>query len=306
MPRYRFNWNNFDTSLLRALRDALRLEGDPVDALRSGYGARPRVDFVRDSWPVLLSNWLAHDRASAKRVAGTLRQRGVGDVTNRNDLEFLSSLRNTSGMRQIVLEAFIERGEQSDEDRQLVRTLSVDTATPPVESPVPAALAPPAAPADTGPDSDGDGAPVPDLPESVSLMLYLIGALTEHLGDNFEVDKDGDLAIPSGSAVVYVSVIAEPLLVRVFSPMVLNVPLSFELLTLLNSLNSKVPFGRFLHTNDAVFLEHNVFPVGLTAAEIVIIINSIRAAADHFDHQIRERFGGDVALLERAEDEIDV
>lgn len=308
MPRYRFNWSNLDHRLLRGLGESLRLAGDPVVALRSGYGARPRVEFVRDAWPALLEHWLSSDRRAAKRVAASLRQRGVGDTAVSDDFRFLSSVRNTSGMRQVVLAAFIEHGEQSSDDRELVRSLSIDAPARPAARPSAEVGQPDvdtAAPADDEDEvmEEGDEE---ELTDAMRLMMFLIEALVLHLDVEIEVDKDGDLAIPSGSAMVYVSVLEEPFMVRVFSPMVMNVPLSYELLTLLNGLNSKLPFGRFLHTNDVVFLEHGLIPSGLSVDEVVVVVNTIRAAADRFDHQIRERFGGDIAMLERAEDEIDV
>lgn len=326
MPRYRFNWTNLDRRLLRDLTDALRLSGEPAEALRAAYGARPRPDFVRDAWPVLLGTWLAGDPPAAERVASSLRLRGVGNGHERDDLRFLASVRNTSGMRQVVLEAFIERGEISPEDRALARDLSASM--PPALVAMPVSVVTPVPPPSTSTaltpveedddlEEDGDlesldGLEVDepdddsDLPETLRLMLFLAGALAENLEIPIEFDRDGDLAIPSGSAIVYVSVVPEPLLIRVFSPVVIEVRETTELLALLNSLNRIIPFGRFLHANEVVLLEHNLLPHGLSADEVTIIVNAIRTTADRFDHQIRERFGGRTAQLERAEDEIDV
>ncbi len=59
MPRYRFRWEQLPGALARRLARDLQLTGEPVAALREGYGARPGDDFVRDAWPFLRGAWLA-------------------------------------------------------------------------------------------------------------------------------------------------------------------------------------------------------------------------------------------------------
>ncbi len=305
MPRYRFNWSNLDMRLARALRDHLQLSGEPHEALRAVYGARPRPDFVRDTWQVLRDSWLARDKAAARLTATRLRQRGVGDVTVRNDVQFLGTVRNTTGMRQIVLELFIEHGEQSADDRSLVRAVSVATADT-----TDTADTTEDEPHDEGPDTDADaGGSEPDeedLPESMLLMMYLLQTLSEGFRVEVNVDADGDLYVQVGSAVVYVSVLPEPLCVRIFSVMVVDVPDAPDVYQLINSVNCTLRLGRLVYVNGAVLLEHHLLPMGLNGQEVLITVDSILATADHLDDQIQQRVGGRTALLQPAEDEIDV
>ena len=55
MPKYKFRWSNLPCKLVDELREAL-IEGDgeSVELLDELYGTRPKDDFVREAWPVLL------------------------------------------------------------------------------------------------------------------------------------------------------------------------------------------------------------------------------------------------------------
>ena len=94
-------------------------------------------------------------------------------------------------MRQVVLERFIERGEQSTEDRQLVRSLSVETAERPSAPATPADVAVPPVDTSSHPAAEHDGVPVDDMPESMRLMLFLAEALVNQVGTAITLDKDG-------------------------------------------------------------------------------------------------------------------
>jgi superfamily II DNA or RNA helicase len=117
MPRYKFRWSNLPVAVLDALCHELIVDGDdynPVEALRSVYGARPKDDFVREAWPVLLATWLKHDKESRGWIVTTLREarHEDGTFTNRRaQLEYLRGLRNAKNLRAIVLQMFISRGE---------------------------------------------------------------------------------------------------------------------------------------------------------------------------------------------------
>ncbi|MEY4373697.1 MAG: polymerase-associated protein RapA, partial [Actinomycetota bacterium] len=61
MPRFRFNWEHIDGDLAGHLAASLKLAGPPADALRSRFGARPKEDFIGETWAVLMDKWLAVD-----------------------------------------------------------------------------------------------------------------------------------------------------------------------------------------------------------------------------------------------------
>jgi superfamily II DNA or RNA helicase len=108
------------SNLLNELCDQL-IEGgeDASDALTQVYGARPRDEFVRDAWPILRETWLAHSKESrGEVVSALLEQRGEdGQISNRRaQLEYLRSLRNSKGLREVVLQEFINYGEVGHND----------------------------------------------------------------------------------------------------------------------------------------------------------------------------------------------
>jgi len=122
MPRYRFRWEIVPRPITRRLARDLRLEGQPVQALQSRYGMRPTVDLVRDAWPTLRDFWLARDTVARRALVAELRAQRLGrdDLPIRNRLDqlaYLASCRNSQGLRQLVLAAFLELGDVGPSER---------------------------------------------------------------------------------------------------------------------------------------------------------------------------------------------
>ena len=122
MPRFRFQWSNLSIELLRALTKELKLlDNNYTESLRSSYGARPKPEFVKDAWQVLLESWLLEDQNAQNNIAEALREKNLGDVTINDNYAYLKTCRNTSNMREVVLAEFIafaERLAQSNEDSE--------------------------------------------------------------------------------------------------------------------------------------------------------------------------------------------
>jgi len=134
VPRYRFRWEQLPSVLTRRLARELQLDGEPAAALRTSYGARPDEDFVRDAWPVLRAEWLAKDGPARRSVVAQLRERRLGDpdlpVNNRQgQLRYLASCRNSSTLRQVVLEGFRAFGSGPDMQAGEHSTISIEDAT---------------------------------------------------------------------------------------------------------------------------------------------------------------------------------
>ncbi len=122
MPKYRFRWEALPPDTLAEITDTLGLEGDPVTALRRGYGARPTTQFVRELWPQLRDGWLTRDDYLREWVVEQLRSARLGDPSLDDDMVYLRSCRNAETLRQIVLAAFHIAGdagyyESADDDR---------------------------------------------------------------------------------------------------------------------------------------------------------------------------------------------
>lgn len=139
MPRYRFRWEQLPGRLTRRLASDLQLDGEPGTALRKAYGARPGEDFVRDAWPLLRDEWLAKDGPARRSVVTELRERRLGNpdlpVGNKQEqMEYLRSCRNSSTLRQVVLEEFRAAGSTADPEVDVAATESA--AVPPDQTTV--------------------------------------------------------------------------------------------------------------------------------------------------------------------------
>ncbi|WP_238423947.1 helicase-related protein [Rhodococcus ruber] len=123
MPRYKFKWSNLPPALLRDLSDALLEiydpDAGPADALRTVYGARPTVEFVREAWPTLRESWLRSDKESRHRIVDALQkarnEHGLVKGT-RAQMTYLRDLRNSKTLRDIVWAELIEAGEVDRHD----------------------------------------------------------------------------------------------------------------------------------------------------------------------------------------------
>lgn len=126
MPRQRFSWQNLEHTLLEKLGSDLRLKGDPASALEKEYGSTPKVDFIKDAWPVLLDSWLANDYEACNGMAEALRSKGLGDTEIGSPLMYLKSCRNSQNLRETCIKLFLEKGklrslERADDETSYTR-----------------------------------------------------------------------------------------------------------------------------------------------------------------------------------------
>jgi hypothetical protein len=123
-------------------------------------------------------------------------------------------------------------------------------------------------------------------------------AVKEFLGvDELKVMEDGTIPIRAGSSAVNVRLLEGPTgghpLLRVTSPLLHAVPSSPELLTKLNEMNSANSFARAFILEDTVFIAMELFAEELTAAQISYACGLITFAADHWDDELKQSFGGE-------------
>ncbi len=122
----------------------------------------------------------------------------------------------------------------------------------------------------------------------------LQAALAEFIrGTDLVPDRDGDLPIRVGSALMFVRPIAgRPPLLQLFSPLVSGVDLTPSLLDSLNDINRSILFGRVFWTEREVVVSMELTAVGITAAQIAFGCVQLGNLADHLDDVLRGRFGG--------------
>ena len=140
------------------------------------------------------------------------------------------------------------------------------------------------------PSSAGHAA-TPTLEELGPLVEAAVKAFTG--SPDLQRDKDGDLPIRMGSAMVFVRVVAgPPPTVIVFAPVLWGIELSPELLAAINDANVQVHYGRLFWNGREVMVASELPAIGLTPDEIAFACFQIGSIADHFDDQLQTAFGG--------------
>lgn len=109
-------------------------------------------------------------------------------------------------------------------------------------------------------------------------------------------DPAGNWVLPSGSARVMVNVaqsnLMAPPVVVVASPLLAQVPASFDLLSAINQLNAQLSFVRAYWVNGYVLVSAELLAETVDAPELAMVISQVAQVADAYDDQLRGRFGG--------------
>lgn len=135
----------------------------------------------------------------------------------------------------------------------------------------------------------GSGTPQPD--EAAAALEIALAEFAA--GADLVPDRDGDLPIRVGSAMMFVRPVAgRPPLLQLFSPLVSGVDQTPALLESLNDINRRILFGRVFWTEREVVVSMELTAVGITAAQIAFACVQLGNLADHLDDVLRGRFGG--------------
>ena len=110
--------------------------------------------------------------------------------------------------------------------------------------------------------------------------------------ESLQVDKDGDIGIRSGSAMVFVRVRDNPPLVDVFSPILTDVEPSEKLYAKLSDLTTKMPIGRLYQANKTVWASVPVFGRDFQATHLMLAVQVMTGLADELDDRLHGEFGG--------------
>lgn len=126
--------------------------------------------------------------------------------------------------------------------------------------------------------------------------------LVRELADSDEIDydDDGDLVLRFGSAVVFVRVLEQPLLVRVLSPVLEDVDAGPALVDRLNNLNGQVHFARLVLVGTTVWAAIDLFCLPLEPAHVAYALRLVGEVADELDDALQGEFGGKTFFGEQA------
>jgi hypothetical protein len=118
-------------------------------------------------------------------------------------------------------------------------------------------------------------------------------ALREYLEtDEVIRDEDGDRAVRSGDAMVFVRVVADPGFVAVFSPALLGVTRSAALVEAVNDLNNSIRGARASVADDAVLMTAEVYDQPALESGVINAFKAVSALANSCGADLQNRFGG--------------
>jgi hypothetical protein len=142
--------------------------------------------------------------------------------------------------------------------------------------------------------------PVTPSPESVeSIRARVLAAIREASGDaSIALDKDLDVKVCFGSALLYVRVKAEPPYVCAFSPVLAGVPTGEGVVEHLNELNREVRLARLFEYDGTVFAVVEVFTKPFVVEHVVHACHVLGELADDLGKKLQARFGGRTAFGE--------
>jgi hypothetical protein len=138
------------------------------------------------------------------------------------------------------------------------------------------------------------GARTHPAPEPDEAVASLEAALSEFVsGADLVPDRDGDLPIRVGSALMFVRrVPGRPPLLQLFSPLVSGVDMTPALLESLNDINRNILFGRVFWAEREIVVSMELTAVAISAKQIAFGCVQLGNLADHLDDVLRGRFGG--------------
>ncbi|MFV8752861.1 DEAD/DEAH box helicase [Nannocystaceae bacterium ST9] len=117
MPAYRFTWDHFSDTTVKALADAVGYTQKPGIGPRDFLASRvkrPNEEFVRQTKDVLVRHWLP-SYAGAKQIVDRLLDAGVGPMGNPRSAsgyaQYIAKTRNCGSLRAALVEALIRFGD---------------------------------------------------------------------------------------------------------------------------------------------------------------------------------------------------
>jgi len=114
--------------------------------------------------------------------------------------------------------------------------------------------------------------------------------------DEVVVDCDGDLPFPFGTALVYVSVVRDGRLVRVWSRALSGIHVNKAVLREIDEVNAGLIFGRVFTRLDGVIVESCLPVEPLRPCDLGRLVAEVGATADRVGSMLAAVHGGDVVF----------
>ncbi len=142
------------------------------------------------------------------------------------------------------------------------------------------------------------------------LDAWLKATLEQALGvTDLRHDEDGDLPVPYGSAVLFIRHgDPESPFLHIFAPLLADFTITPGVYEAVNSINMQVPMAKAVVDTDRtqIILSADVLIADtLSPDDLMLAVELVADAADHFDTLLKKRFGGHT-MLDDDDDSIDV
>jgi hypothetical protein len=148
----------------------------------------------------------------------------------------------------------------------------------------------------TFPKSPQFGSDASAVPKSVDhLRLWVQNTLRNAFDDqSIEPDDEGDLSIPYGSVIPFITINDEPLRAEIYAVLLRDIEYSEQLLKTLNLINVRLIFEKIAYIPDQkmIVLSTQLNAIGITQESLLVHLRMVAATSDYFDTQLHEQFGG--------------
>jgi hypothetical protein len=125
---------------------------------------------------------------------------------------------------------------------------------------------------------------------------YVERAVAEYIGtpaDELTINENGSIPIRRGSTAYYVRLLdGAPPMVQVYATMLYEVPKSPELLDRLNEINAETMFARAFWSGEQIIVATELVADSVDKDQIANACGVVGTVSDHFDDELRTRFGG--------------
>lgn len=300
VPRFKFQWANLPDELqLSLLPEDQRGSGNASDELKRAFGARPKEEFIRDQWPVLLENWLKKDAQSCELLASSLRSLGLGDTAIASDIDYLLGCKNTKNLRTFALQVFLDFGEETRSNSKDINEIREMTRGSSNASQVSTKKED-----NSSVDSDEDA-----LKTLCKKALAAISLKFEVPIDKIYIDDDGDISIPWGSSNVFLRVSPgssiEFARYMIFAPLLSGVEETPAVFEILNEINKALVMGSVTFASNHITMEDSVL-ASIPGDSLGNLIEYIAVMADDYDNKLQQYVGGKLFYREKSDDEVEV
>ncbi|MGQ0844829.1 MAG: T3SS (YopN, CesT) and YbjN peptide-binding chaperone 1 [Sporichthyaceae bacterium] len=141
---------------------------------------------------------------------------------------------------------------------------------------------------------DLPGLPGPGSPSGRSddLRAKVEAALAAHFNQPVVRDEDGDIPIRSGSAMVFIRVVAEVPVVELFSPLLVGASGDALALERINRANNRIRFAKLTWSGGRVMANYELWCEPFVPELLVWSVTLMMGMADEMDDRLRSEVGG--------------